>query len=115
MKTNEIIKWELLETINGFYKEYPLPPMNISDSEWDKLFDIVEAHLLVHRKLKDFEYAINMIARRALYFAQRCGDEEFNITHLSRALQDLSAYYIPSDEIKAMQEELLEKENKLIK
>ena len=106
MKNKEIIKAKLINTINGFYNDYQLPPMNISDSEWNKLLDVVEAHFLVHQIMNEYEIALNIIIRRALYFAQRTGDEEFSIEHLKRALQDLVAFHIYSDEIKAMQEEM---------
>ena len=106
MDIKEIIKTSLLNTINDFYKEYKLPPMNIKDNEWNKLLDVVEAHFLVHQIMNDYEIALNIIIRRALYFAQRNGDEEFNVEHLKLALQDLVAFHIYNDEIKAMQDEM---------
>ena len=43
MKTNkEEIKNELIETINGFYKEYKIPPMNITNEEWNTFLYVVE-------------------------------------------------------------------------
>ena len=105
----EKIKEELKETIDRFYKEYPnLPPSYITDVELDALLDVVEAHFLVHTIMDQYQHALNIIIRRALYFSQVNGAEEFNIDHLVRALCDLHVFNIPSDEIKAMQEEVTE-------
>ena len=55
MKNNiKAIKQELLETINDLYIEYKLPPMNISDEEWDLYLHVVESHFMAHNNMDDF-------------------------------------------------------------
>ena len=102
----ESIKEELLGVIDRLYKEYKIPPMLVSNEELDDLLYVVETHFLVHDKMKEYRHAMNIIIRRALYYASVENRDGFIVNHLAMALNDLSAFNIPSDEIKAMQEEL---------
>lgn len=113
MKKNiKAIKQELLETINDLYIEYKLPPMNISDKEWDLYLHVVESHFMAHNNMDDFIHALNILIRRGLYFAQMNKDEEFTIHNLVKALPDLIAFKMYSDETKTMKEEVTEKVKK---
>ena len=113
MENNEgNVKEALFNTISELYKEYHLPEQSISDKEWQALLYVLESHFLAHNMINDYQHALNIIVRRGLYYAQVNGNKEFNITHLKRALTDLSAFNIPSDEIKAIEEELDERLNK---
>ena len=115
MKNKEIIKAELLNTINDFYTNYNLPPMKISDNEWQSFLDVIEAHFLVRNKMDEYEHALNIIIRRALYFAKSFNAKEFNIDFIKKAFFDLVAFNIYKDKVNAMQEEVDEKAKKLTK
>ena len=112
MIDKEKIRTEIFKIINRFYLEYKLPPMNITDSEWDTFLDVIESHFLAHNNIDEYEYAINILIRRALNFASINSEKEFTINHLLKALQDLSVFYISEDEIIAMKEEIYEKVKK---
>ena len=111
----EMIKEEILSVIERAYKEHKLPPMSISDEEIDDLMYVVESNFLVHNKMNEYRNAMNIIIRKALYYATVDNRDAFIINHLAMALNDLSAFSIPSDEIKAMQEELFTRCSKHIK
>ena len=107
--SKETIKNEILNVIDRYYRDYKLPPNSINDEELDNLLDVVEAHFLVHNKMNEYRNALNIIIRKALYYSTVENRDAFVIHHLAMALNDLSAFLIPSDEIKAMQEELFSK------
>lgn len=111
----EEIKEELLNTINGFYEIYTIPPMIISDKEWDTFLYVVESHFMAHNIINDYVHALNIMVRHALYFAQMENAPNFTIKHLIKSLNDLVAFKIYSDEISSMKEEVLELGKKKIK
>ncbi len=111
----ELIRLEIKKLIDKFYREYPLPPENISDEEWYSVLDVLEAHFLANNIMNEYIHALNIIVRRALYFAQISNADEFTINHVKRALIDLAPFKIGADEIKAIQEEIDERNIKHMK
>jgi hypothetical protein len=109
--TNEIIK-DIFKTIDDFYKEYKLPPMAVTEEEWNNYFDVIKTHFIDHGIMDQYEYALNILIRRAFYFSQMDIAEEFTMDYLKKALSDLIVYKIYSKEIEEMQEELNEKVKK---
>ncbi len=105
MNINEI-KEDIFKTIDGFYKEYKLPPMAVTDEEWDKYFHVIESHFIAHDIMDDYIHALNILIRRAFYFSQMDKAEEFTLDYLKKALSDLIAFKIYSNEIEIMKEEL---------
>ena len=108
--SKKLIKEELLNTINEFYEKYPyLPPMYLTDKDFDILLDVVEAYFLVHNIMDQYNHALNIIIRRAVYLAATNDKDGFIINHLSMALNDLSIFNLSIEEIKAMQSELFQR------
>ncbi len=110
-KDRETLQNEIIDTLDDLYKKYKLPPQKISNLEWNAFFDVTYEHFLKRNKTDEYEYALNLLIRRALYFAQldKCG--EFNINHLKKSLVDLPVYNIYSSEIDLMRNEIDEKSN----
>lgn len=106
MENEDSIKTRLLNTIDNFYKTCKLPPMDVSEKEWNNYLNIIEAHFLNHNKMDEFEHALNILIRRGLYFAKMRGDESFNINHLIKAVDDLCAFNIYSEEREKIKEEI---------
>ena len=106
MIDKEEIKSEIIEVLNRFCTDYNIPSVNISDDELNKFLKVMKKHFLDHGNMKEYIYAINVVIRRAPSFA--IGQEEINIGHIKRALNDLHAYSIPVAEIEEMRCELSE-------
>ena len=111
-KDRETLKNELFDTLDALYKKYKLPKQNINNLEWNAFLNVTYDHFLEHDKLDEYEYAINLLLRRALYFSQldKCG--EFNVNHLKKSLVDLPVYNIYNNEIDLMRNEIDEQSNK---
>lgn len=78
--------------------------INLSEKEWYAFFYVIESHFLANDIMSDYEHALNIIVRRAVYYARL--EKELNIEALVKSLSDLLAFNIETKEIKAMQEEI---------
>ena len=105
----EIVENELLTLVNEYYSKHQLPVLNISDKDWNTLFNVIEAHLLVHNKMNEYGKVLNIIIKRAINYAKYSGDKEFTINHIKKALYDSSLFKIFDDEIDAIYEEIDER------
>ena len=100
-------KEEAKRVLEEKYKRYKkLPPENITDEEWNVFFDVLRDHLNKKDIMDDYLNAIHVIMERALFYASVKQSKDFNINHLTRALEELVAFNIFRDEIKDMKKEV---------
>ncbi len=104
---NKSIKEEIFEVIDRYYKERKLPPMLISDKEWDSFFEVVYSHFKRNR-LSDNDYrcAMNILVRKAMYLAEIYNEGSFNAYHLRASLADLTAYNMNAYQIHSIRTDL---------
>lgn len=100
-------KEEARRVLEEKYKRYKkLPPENITDEEWNVFFDVLRDHLNKKDIMNDYINAIHVIMERALFYASVKQSKDFNINHLTRALEELVAFNIFRDEIRDMKKEV---------
>lgn len=100
------VKEEIFNVIEDLYSHYNLPPINISDEEWNNFLYIIESHFMANGIMDDYFSAINIVLRRALSNAKVNYDKEVTIENLKEALTDLIAFKINSKQIKTIQDEI---------
>lgn len=97
---------EIFKVIDELYSKYNLPINVVTDNEWAAFFYVIESHFLANGIIKDYNHALNIIIRRALYYVQVNNAKEFNVEYLKKALIDLIAFNISANEIEIMKNEL---------
>ena len=105
----DLTRKETLEIINQSYEKNSnvLPPMNISDNEWNSFYHVMESHLLAHHLQGKFDIIVKTAIVYAINLSQKPGVEELNMFLIKKSLCNiLFNYGILSDEVKAMCEEI---------
>ena len=106
MDQKNITKEEIEGVIKEYYKKYKLPKENISNNEWNTLYDVLEKHFSKKNIMHDYNTALNIIVRKALYYASFKDETEFSMKHILRALEDLVAFKIYETEINEIRKEI---------
>lgn len=115
MKNNNEVRKEIEDVIKEHYEKYKLPPMDINDKEWDAFYSIIYDHL---KNKEDYIDALNIVIRSALSYASFNDTKTFNINHLIKAIDDLVAFKIYSEEREIIKDEIykcIDKENNIDK
>ncbi len=90
---NKSVKEEILEVVDRYYQERNMPPMVITDKEWDIFLNVVYSYFKkVGLSENDYRHAMNVLVRKALYLAEIYNEGSFNAFHLRASLADLTAY-----------------------
>lgn len=117
MDQKDITKEEIKGVIEEYYRKYKLPRENISNEEWNVLYNVLEQHFIKKDIMNDYNSALNIVVRKALYYASFINESEFSMKHILRALEDLVAFKIYETEINEIRKEiknsLISKEDKL--
>lgn len=98
-----VVRKEIEDVIKEHYEKYKLPPMDINDKEWDAFYSVIYDHL---KDKEDYIHALNIVIRRALFYASIKDNKTFNINHLIKAVDDLVAFKIYASERQEIKEEI---------
>ena len=102
-----IERLEIEGVIEKYYEKFNLPPENISENVWDAFYDILAKHFKRKGIINEYLNALNIIIRRALFYASFKENKTFNITHLLKAIDDLCAFNIYEKERNKIKNELI--------
>lgn len=97
---------EIEGVIEEYYKDPNiwLPPMNITEKEWDAFYSVIEKHFNRKGIPDQYIHALRVIIQMALFYARPRSTEYFTIEHLFKGIKGLEAFKIYSAE----QEEIIE-------
>ena len=100
-------RMEIERVIENYYDSYNLPPIKITEKEWSAFYSVLEDHFNKKGISDQYIHALNIIIRKALFYASFKGEDAFTINHLLKALEDLIAFNIYSKERDEIKTEIL--------
>ena len=99
---------EIEGVIEGYYKDPNiwLPPMNITEEEWDAFYSVIEKHFNRKGIPDQYIHALHVVIQMALFYARPRSTKYFTIEHLFKGIKGLEAFKIYSAEREEIIEEI---------
>lgn len=99
---------EIEGVIEGYYKDPNiwLPPMNITEEEWDAFYTIIEKHFKRKGIQDQYIHALHVVIQMALFYARPRTTKYFTLEHLFKGIKGLEAFKIYSAEREEIIEEI---------
>lgn len=89
---------DVYKIIDKLYSEYKIPEMAITSGEWQAFLDNLN-ECLTKNKSDELEVAVNILIRRALYYATFDNSDRVTLYHLVKSLSDLVVFNIQQKDI----------------
>jgi len=92
---------DVYKITDKLYSEYKIPEMGITDGEWQAFLDNL-ADCLNKNNSNELEVAVNILIRRAFYYASIDNCNKITLYYLVKSLKDLGVFHIKEDSIKEL-------------